>query len=355
MAFPQVTFVEAKHKRDQGGRFAGMDHGNTPSFSPKRISVPPMRSMTRGESWQRTGIKIAELPTSYTGSRDREMPVGSFTHHSWKPQIPAKGNPADHERLVKSLVSVIQANKPGTISRAQEQGLIPEGTPRRTVLRAFHHASLLGLHDYGVGKYDFKMDDDLKAEMKPLEGFMRYARRRVKSSMLGTERGGWRPYRAEFGQSFPTPKIDKRPDSPTFGQERKRVPPNDVLVKVAAAMPPAMPRPGVIPANAVGPGVSRFDRYRAYLARNEAMGMRSHVMLTPAQKLQRLKAGIAERRKVQTGAPKLQPGMPGSLAGDDIHRTRNPALPPSQPMAPAAPGMKKIATALSAAARGATK
>jgi hypothetical protein len=48
--------------------------------------------------------------------------------------------------------------------------MIPEGTPRRSINRAYNHAAMLALHDFGVMDYDFHMPDDVKAELQPLEG-----------------------------------------------------------------------------------------------------------------------------------------------------------------------------------------
>jgi hypothetical protein len=207
-----------------------------PSFSvkPLRESGLPRRSLTRGEAWQRNGRLFAphagEVPIDYTGSRQMERPAGSFIKHTWKPNIPANGNAADHHALVGALTRHIQGEKLPTIVRAQEQGLIPEGTSGSTIRRAYNHAAMFGLHDFGVGVYDYAMDEHLQHEMKPMEPFIRYARRRINSTLTGRERGAWRPYRAEFGQKFPTPKFDR-----FTGEERKRVPPNQVLVKLAEA------------------------------------------------------------------------------------------------------------------------
>ena len=162
------AYDEAKHPRGARGRFAG---GGTATI------VQP-RSLTRGEAWQRTGAKLPGIPIGYTGSREKELPVGSFTHHQLKAQVPDAMSADDHRELVGSLVSVIANERSSAIEKGHERRLIPDGTERHTINRAYNHAAMHSLHSFGTHDYDFKMDDHLKAELTPLVPFMRYAHRR---------------------------------------------------------------------------------------------------------------------------------------------------------------------------------
>ena len=210
------AYDEAKHPRGARGRFAG---GGTATI------VQP-RSLTRGEAWQRTGAKLPGIPIGYTGSREKELPVGSFTHHQLKAQVPDAMSADDHRELVGSLVSVIANERSGAIEKGHERRLIPDGTERHTINRAYNHAAMHSLHSFGTHDYDFKMDDHLKAELTPLVPFMRYAHRRVKDVMLAKHKGKWRPYREAFGQPFNDLRRDK-----ITGAIRKRVRPNQELIK----------------------------------------------------------------------------------------------------------------------------
>lgn len=267
---PAVAFEEAKHPRGEHGRFSGggsvhavahalrldehsrdrsarmstlghkasaiiRDGGpanddHTPPAKPMGGEGRPLfeakRSNIKGSSAWTTGSKIAELPVSYTGSKERELPTGSFTHHQMSWQIPKAKTVEEHKALVGKLTRTIEGNREGTAAKGHERGLIPEGTPKHHINRAFNHGALLAMHAFGVGDYDFRMDDHLKAEMEPLKGFIRLSERRNRSELLGQHKGEWRPYRAEFGQKFPKPKFDR-----ATGAERLRVRPNAVLIK----------------------------------------------------------------------------------------------------------------------------
>ena len=152
--------------------------------------------------------------------------MGSFTSHVTKWQKPKALSQTEHQTLLRGLAGTIQNNRDGAIVNAHIRGMIPAGTETRTVHRAYNHASMLALHDYGVLDYDFKMDDQLKSDMKPLEPFIRYSRRRVIDQMRVAHKGKWQPYRKEFG----TPFTDNRKDKVT-GETRLRTKSNLILVK----------------------------------------------------------------------------------------------------------------------------
>jgi hypothetical protein len=70
-----VKFDPGKHPRDHGGQFTMIGRsiaGGTPASA--KSTADDTRSLTRGESWQRTGTKIAEIPKEYTGSHRQRSP-----------------------------------------------------------------------------------------------------------------------------------------------------------------------------------------------------------------------------------------------------------------------------------------
>ncbi|MEJ0047050.1 MAG: DUF6496 domain-containing protein [Rhodospirillales bacterium] len=130
----------------------------------------------------------------------------------------------------KEIVWKDKPDEPGRVAPAGKP-MIPDGTPRGTLLRAYRHASHLALHDFGTVDYDFRMDPHLRDEMKPLTNFIRYARNRVADHLFTAAPGEWKPFRKEFGQPFSDQRRDMRPWSEEYGQVRRRTRPNEVLVK----------------------------------------------------------------------------------------------------------------------------
>jgi hypothetical protein len=311
----QVPF-DSQHPRGAGGRFAakGRDHGNYPSLSSKPNTTVPTRTLTKPPSWQRLGASTRELPLSVVGDRRKQHEAGTFLVHEFKPQIPASMTVQAHQELVRHLAGAINTERYGTITRAAENGYIPAGVHRASVLKAYQHAAKLALHDFGIAEYSFRMDDHQKAEMTPLVPFIRYARRRLKSVMLGQEKGAWRPYRAEFGQPFKDGRKDK-----VTGAIRLRMKPNDVLVKVAGGIPP-IPKPadpGVI-APAQAGSIDRFARYRKAVAMKEAIGEHDLHPLTAGQRMQRVLAARKFAQDRHSHVRTIQPGQPGSIAGTGL-------------------------------------
>jgi hypothetical protein len=223
-----------KHPRDKDGKFT--DEGRAPSLSakPATSTGPQRRSLESSTRVWKIGARTKELPIEYTGSRTKEHQVGTFLEHSFTAQIPKNVDPKDWHRLVRSLYDVANEQRTGVIDRGIANGYVPKGTPRSTVVKAYVHATKLAVAQFQVAKYHFKMDDHLKAEMTPMIPFIRYARRRLQSIMLGKEKGQWRPYRAAFGVPFKDLRRDK-----TTGEIRLRVPNNDRLVKIVPAHPPS--------------------------------------------------------------------------------------------------------------------
>ncbi len=185
--------------------------------------------------YRRIASNTPGMPTSYTGSDKKEAPVGSFLVHQLTDQRPKAVSPRDHAalrarlgRLVTTLAepTIAMGKVPKRRGKLRGETLIPEGTPELTARRAYTHAAMTALHNYGVAKYDFAMDPALKEEMTPLKGFMLYAKRRVMDTMFAAEKGRYAPYRQEFGEPF----ADKRRDK-VSGQVRIRMSPRTEMIK----------------------------------------------------------------------------------------------------------------------------
>ena len=336
-----MTFLAQAHPRGKGGRF--VDHGRGMTFSqiPLGESGLQRRSLPSSSKVWRIGARTSELPIAYTGSRTKEHQVGTFLKHEFTPQIPSGVSAGEWSKLTRSLYTVANQERTATIDRGIENGYVPKDTPRAAVVRAYVHATKLALKQFQVVHYDFKMDDEQKAEMKPLVPFILYAQRRLMSKMLGAEKGAWRPYREAFSP-LSAVKKNKRPT----GEMRRRRPAlgplvkaheglifaSEALSKAAFASAQQMRQAqqaarGVLPAQG---GLSRFARYRASIAREEAGGEHDLTPLTMAQRMQRVKAARILRQKVQNHAPRTQPGQPGSVAGQGLKRRYfAPTLGPS--------------------------
>ena len=253
MTSPMVKFDPGDHPRGRDGRFT--DQGNAPSFRLTPITepsaAPQRRSLTRGESWQRVGAKIAELPVSYTGSRERETPADGFSVFAYRWQRPESMEPIEHATVLRGLKDIIISRREPvtekamvtrqkvavhgikdkfTLKRRTGALILDPATPRRVVNRAYNHAAMLALHDFGVLDYGpFKMSDSLKGDLTPLVPFMRFVRRSLGQTFNGQPptKGKWRAYRAAFGQPF----ADQRRDR-VSGQVRLRMRPNQEFVKM---------------------------------------------------------------------------------------------------------------------------
>lgn len=234
------------------------DHGNTaqPMRPAPALAAGPAdrRSLTRGETWQRIGSKLPELPISYTGSCEREAPVDGWKEMSILWQAPKALPPEQHIKLLGKLKGIIaQHREPAaekakvlrqlvavhgmkdrfTLKRRTGPLTLDPETPRGAVNRAYNHASMLALHDFGVVDYGpFKMSDEQKAELTPLIPYMRFVRRRLFNAFRdGDMKGQSAPYRAEFGKPFRDNRTDRA------GLVRLRLRSNDEFVKLAEATP----------------------------------------------------------------------------------------------------------------------
>lgn len=251
---------ENQHPRDDSGRFTGAGgHGGAPSFRQRGLREPSpgpgaeRRSLTRGETWQRVGAKLPELPVEYTGSRQRELPADWFTAPpkiDW--QIP-KDMPVDaHLTTLGHLRRIVKDNRSGAIEKAKvtRQKVAVHGikdrytlkrrtgdlilspdAPRGTVNRAYNHAAMMALHDFGVVDYNFpKMSQPMKDELTPLVPFMRFVHRRLSQEMRKdpATAGKYAPYVQAFGKPFADNRTDKR-----TGAVRLRLRPNKEFVKDA--------------------------------------------------------------------------------------------------------------------------
>lgn len=129
--------------------------------------------------------------------------------------------------ILKHVETVLRGHQDGAIERGVARGLIPEGTHPAKAVRAYKHAALRALHKAGLIDYTTHMDDDAKAEYRPLVPFMRYAARRVFDQLnTGPLNGKWHPFRDEFGQLYRQKKHGK-----LTGHERMRMRPEDQFIK----------------------------------------------------------------------------------------------------------------------------
>jgi hypothetical protein len=250
-------FDNQRHPRGSEGKFARVTGYSGPAFSQSVVrerSSGPARSQTRGEGWQRIGSKINALPRDYTGSHELSRPVGSYLSLTLTNQIPKSVSVADHQKRVARYIQLVKDSRKEIMEGAEKNrkgkkhvylkahepaargversrmkpDLYPEGTPKSTLVRAYHHAALVHMHERGLVDYDWKMDPDLKAELKPVEPFMRYAKERLEHNANKAFPGEKQPYHDEFAKPFPNPKFDK-----VTGKERKRFRPNQQLIKAA--------------------------------------------------------------------------------------------------------------------------
>jgi hypothetical protein len=232
--------------------------GNGPQPDSNRVrdraespAIPERRSLIRSSLAARASKTL--IPKSYTGSETPERPVDSWKELHVRWQIPKAIPRAGHDAIKQKLIAVVRREREGAIEKAKVTRLLvavhgikdrytlkrrtgpltldPE-TPRGAANRAYNHAAMLALHDFGVVDYDFKMSDAQKAELTPLTRFMWHVRRRLTDEMnIATKPSAEAkaPYRAEFGVKFPKPKFNDD------GTERVRTRPNDQFVKLAKA------------------------------------------------------------------------------------------------------------------------
>jgi hypothetical protein len=236
--FALGKFDESKHERDEGGRFASKGGGSAPSIRQRQlVERSPGRLFeekwgrrggafnaareapvgnghdTRFVAWQKVGPKNPNLPPEYTGSTEREVPVDGYTSIGMAWQRPKQLSRREDEAVRAGLTAAIRDQRDAAIERATERGLIPDGTDRKALSRAYNLAAMRALHEFGIGSLDYRMSDDLKAEMMPLTPAMRFFQRRLADQMRSRPdtKGKWQPYHEEFKVPYDDMRLDRRP------------------------------------------------------------------------------------------------------------------------------------------------
>jgi len=170
--------------------------------------------------------------------------------------------PGAHDALKAKLIAIVRGEREGAIEKAKVtrqlvavHGIkdrftekrrtgpltLDPATPRGATNRAYNHAAMLALHEFGVVDYDFKMSDAQKAELEPLSRFMWHVKRRLVDEMNIATKPSFEakaPYRAEFGQKFPDGRLNDD------GSVRVRVRPNQQFVKYAPSRVHEQDEPG---------------------------------------------------------------------------------------------------------------
>ncbi len=357
----------AEHRRRRDARLQSLDNQATAILraAPPPAPEPPQpllhgegrpvfhekRSGVSGTKAWRIGAKTPELPIAYTGSKALEQPVGSFK----VAQLDFHPRPEDvsqeaHAALHHGLRQSIEAMREPTIAagmtpkkRGKQRGqvLIPEGTERRSVHRAYNHAAMLAMHQYGIGHYNFAMSDEVKAELTPLVGFMRYAKRNVSNHMWATQKGHWKPYRAAHGIPFGDQRRDR-----TTGEVRLRVPPQHELIKAAATGAESSQVAPMAAASGAAAGLTGYTLARGMTA-PPAVASRAKSSLR-----QTMRSGLHAARMGDMEAHVRQAHAAGAAAADGAVRAGSGAK--AQSSAYQAAFSKLLATTPVGSARSAT-
>ncbi|MCI0755002.1 hypothetical protein [Teichococcus vastitatis] len=179
---------------------------------------------------------VSSLYSQYRPHKDSEFadvtPEGGragFKQFGFKPQRPAAMSEEQYTSLAQAAGATVKGVREQIAAKAQERKLVPPGTTSRDYRAALSHAQRLALHDVGLGSYDFRMEDDAKARLKPLEPFVRYARRRTLTALQEGHKGTWGQFKAEFGQEFADGRVDLK------GNTRRRFYPHMELVRAEQA------------------------------------------------------------------------------------------------------------------------
>lgn len=106
------------------------------------------------------------------------------------------------------------------------QRLIPEGTPKKDVRDAWNRARDIVLHEIGPIALEPTVNRMNAADierLKPLHGFVKYARRKMNDVLRAEFPGAWAPFRREFGKPFSPAKFyAKDTQGQKAGEEKKR-------------------------------------------------------------------------------------------------------------------------------------
>ncbi|MCI0755451.1 hypothetical protein [Teichococcus vastitatis] len=180
---------------------------------------------------------VSSLYSQYRAHKDSEFadvtPEGGragFKQFGFKPQRPAAMSEEAYTSLAQAAGATVKGVREQIAAKAQERKLVPPGTTSRDYRAALSHAQRLALHDVGLGSYDFRMEDDAKARLKPLEPFVRYARRRTLTALQEGHKGTWGQFKAEFGEEFADGRVDLK------GNTRRRFYPHMELVRAEQAL-----------------------------------------------------------------------------------------------------------------------
>jgi hypothetical protein len=190
-------FDESKVSRDAKGRFADKpDAGGGPSLRP--ATAPNERARYKTASIYRWGQGATEAPKSTFGDLDM------------RPQRPRDMPAPEWSALRARVRGLIAEQRESYTTKAQERGLIPDGTRPGALRLAQAHALALAQHDVGLHRYDFRLSPETKAEMKPLLPFITYVRRRAFADMHAEPSLG--PVLERLREEHGTPWKDGRTD-----------------------------------------------------------------------------------------------------------------------------------------------
>ncbi len=230
-------FEPQDHPRADDGRFTGARRGSRIDTAPlaQRVPLEERRSLARNSSVWRIGSAVQELPPEYTGSTQRERPLGTFIDVKLAHQVPPGMSDEEHMMRFRNFVRLIQQRRQEVLaegktrraSRHTHDRMIPFDTPPGAANRAYNHAAFIALHRHGLVDYDFHMDDHLKKEMKPLSRFVNYAARVLLHDFHSAAPGSWRAYRESFGKPFADRRVG------VDGKERRRLRPIHDVIKAA--------------------------------------------------------------------------------------------------------------------------
>lgn len=223
-------------KRRGKGKYYGKDTGEAPGV------VQSAWGQKGSGRDKETRIKSV-LGSHYRAHLDKEFSDvvpesagrGGFKEFAFTPQRPSHMSDEDYNKVALRAGQVTKALKDPIIQGAVKAGKIPPGTDPKTVNRAFAHARLLALHEVGLGKYHFRMEDQTKETMKPLVPFIWYARRRLTQDPQGLRpqfKGQWKQFKDEYGEPFK----DNRKD-PRTGEVRRRFYPHMELLRADQGLP----------------------------------------------------------------------------------------------------------------------
>ncbi len=155
-----------------------------------------------------------------------------YKQFSFTPQKLAGMSDENYTALAQKVGSKIKELREKVITNGYERNhpalernwgelvrMIPAGTPPADARLAYTHAARIALHELGIGKYQYAMDDELKRKLDPMKYFIIYAKRAIDQEIRRDTKGSvnWRAFKEEFGEPFKKPKYDK-----VTGQERKR-------------------------------------------------------------------------------------------------------------------------------------